>query len=145
VSPVEILLGRLDGVRKTSRGWSARCPAHEDRSASLSMAEGTDGRALVRCFAGCELLAIVRAVGLEVGDLFPIRLADTTPAGRAAARTAWRESGWSAALGVLAREAAIVSLAARELLANRTLAPVDHERLATAIERIEHAREVLAP
>ncbi|WP_216819082.1 hypothetical protein [Thiohalocapsa sp. ML1] len=34
----ELLLGRLDGVIRTGEGrWSARCPAHEDRSPSLSV------------------------------------------------------------------------------------------------------------
>lgn len=142
---VDLLLERLSGVRKTPRGWSARCPAHEDRSASLSVAEGHDGRTLVRCFAGCELLAVVRAVGLEVADLFPERLADTSPAGRAQAREAWRQNGWAAALGVLARESAIVGIAARELTEGRALAGDDHARLLTAIDRINDAREVLAP
>lgn len=31
----------------------ARCPAHDDRSPSLSIAEGRDGRLLLRCSAGC--------------------------------------------------------------------------------------------
>ncbi len=67
---VEHVLERLERVRRTSRGWSARCPAHEDRSPSLSIAEGRDGRALLRCFAGCEPDQIVRAIGLEMPDLF---------------------------------------------------------------------------
>ena len=36
------LLARLDGVRRTSNGWIALCPAHPDRTASLSIAEGDD-------------------------------------------------------------------------------------------------------
>ena len=142
--PVELLTSRLERVRKTARGYTARCPAHEDRDASLSVAEGRDGRALVKCFAGCEVAAVVHAVGLEVGDLFPERIADASPEGRAAARQAWRESGWAAALAVLAREAAIVGIAARWLADGHTLAPVDHARLIVALERIDGAREVLA-
>ena len=48
----------------------ARCPAHEDRRASLSIGEGDDGRVLIKCFAGCAFEDIVRAVGLEPRDLF---------------------------------------------------------------------------
>jgi len=41
-----------NGLRQTGSGWSARCPAHEDRQASLSIAEGEDGRVLLKCHAG---------------------------------------------------------------------------------------------
>jgi hypothetical protein len=51
--------------------FTARCPAHEDRSPSLSVAEGADGRALVYCFSGCETRDIIAAVGLAWADLFP--------------------------------------------------------------------------
>lgn len=143
-SPADLLLSRLEGVRKSGGGHVARCPAHTDRSASLSVCEGRDGRALVKCFAGCELLAVVHAVGLEVADLFPQRIADATPEGKAAARNAWRQSGWAAALAVLSRESAIVGLAARQLAAGQALAADDHARLHLALERIDVAREVLA-
>ncbi len=142
--PADLLLSKLEGVRKSGGGHVARCPAHADRSASLSVCEGRDGRALVKCFAGCELLAIVHAVGLEVADLFPQRIADTSPEGRAAAREAWRQSGWAAALGVLSREASVVLVAAHALADGRALAADDHARLLLAVERIEGAREVLA-
>ena len=67
---VRTVLDRLDRVRRTGNGWSARCPAHEDRDPSLSIAEGADGRVLLRCFAGCALEDVVRALGLELSDLF---------------------------------------------------------------------------
>lgn len=142
--PVELLLFRLEGVRKSGNGHVARCPAHKDRSASLSVCEGRDGRALVKCFAGCEVLAVVQAVGLEVADLFLQRVADATPEGRAVAREAWRQSGWAAALGVLSREASVVIIAARALAEGKPLSSDDHSRLLVAVERIEGAREVLA-
>jgi hypothetical protein len=40
----------------------ARCPAHEDRNPSLSLADGHDGRLLVYCHAGCDFLAIMDAL-----------------------------------------------------------------------------------
>lgn len=142
--PVAALLSRLEGVKRSGKGWIAKCPAHKDRSASFSVAEGREGRVLCRCFAGCELTDVLRAVGLEVADLFPQRLPDTSPEGRAAAREAWRQSGWAAALSVLAREAAIVYIAAGEVAAGRALSAEDQARLATALDRIEGCREVLA-
>lgn len=69
--PVEKVLERLEQAREGSNGsWRALCPAHDDREPSLSVAEGDDGRALVRCFAGCEPEEIVAALGLEMKDLF---------------------------------------------------------------------------
>lgn len=141
--PVGLLLDRLEGVKRSGKGWIARCPAHKDRSASLSVAEGRDGRVLMKCFAGCEALAVVRAIGLELADLFPERVTDTSPEGRAAAREAWRQSGWAAALNVLAREAAIVAIAGTELAAGRSLSHEDRARLGQALERIDGCREVL--
>ncbi len=55
--------------RRSGSGWSARCPAHDDRQASLSVSEGDDGRCLVFCHAGCDTRAIVEAVGLSMRDL----------------------------------------------------------------------------
>jgi hypothetical protein len=64
------LLTKFAGVKKTSSGWSARCPAHEDRQASLSIGVGDDGRVLLKCHAGCDYKKIVAALGLEERDLF---------------------------------------------------------------------------
>ena len=52
-------------------GWQARCPAHEDHRASLSIHAGDDGRVLLHCFAGCAPEAIVSAIGITLADLFP--------------------------------------------------------------------------
>lgn len=71
-SPAELLLDRLDRVRRVrSDSWVACCPAHADRSPSLSIRETRDGTLLLKCFAGCSVEAITHAVGLEVADLFP--------------------------------------------------------------------------
>jgi DNA primase len=138
------LLARLDGVRRTANGWTAKCPAHPDRTASLSIAEGDDGRALLHCFAGCPAADVVAAIGLSLADLFPERIRDTTPQGRAAAREAVRRTNWDAALGVLGREAKIISIAAHELCSGVALTAEDRDRLALATQRIDAAREVLA-
>src|SRR5262245_6112210 len=70
------LLESLDCVRSRGPGrWSAICPAHADRSPSLSIREAHT-RILLHCFAGCETLRIVTSMGLTMADLFtdsPIR------------------------------------------------------------------------
>ena len=69
--PVELVLGRLERVRRSGDGWAARCPSHEDQHPSLSIGVGDDGRVLLRCFGGCSAEKIVQALGLELSDLFP--------------------------------------------------------------------------
>lgn len=70
MSATKQVLDRLDGVRETKSGWSARCPAHEDRNASLSISEGNEGRVLLKCHAGCDHKKIVESLGLVERDLF---------------------------------------------------------------------------
>ena len=47
-----------------------RCPAHKDRTPSLSVDDGVDGRLLVKCFAGCEgkvVLSALQQLGIADG------------------------------------------------------------------------------
>lgn len=85
------LLDCLDRVTESVEGrqWYARCPAHEDRKASLSVALGADGTLLLTCHAGCALADIAAAVGLKVSDLFPPR--EGGAAGRIAATYDYRD------------------------------------------------------
>jgi hypothetical protein len=69
VKPQEIVK-RLDGVLKTSNGWQARCPAHQDNTQSLSIGED-NGKTLLDCKAGCKTEDVVKALGLEMRDLYP--------------------------------------------------------------------------
>ena len=62
--PTGLVLDRLEGVRKSGTGWIAKCPAHEDRSPSLSVKEGQRG-VMLHCHAGCSFAAIVEAMGLR--------------------------------------------------------------------------------
>ena len=45
------------GGRKAGGGWTARCPAHNDRKPSLSICDAHDGMVLVHCHAGQKLVA----------------------------------------------------------------------------------------
>jgi hypothetical protein len=51
--------------RRNGNGWLVRCPCPNhgkgrgDRFPSLSVADGDDGRLLLRCFAGCEFVDIL--------------------------------------------------------------------------------------
>ena len=83
VGPVTLVLNKLDGIRRSGSGWTGKCPAHEDRVASLSVAAGDDGRALLKCHAGCSLEAVTDGLGIRPADLF---LPRETPASRTTSR-----------------------------------------------------------
>jgi len=70
-SNLDSILSRLKNVRRTRSGWTACCPAHDDRRASLSISVGDDGRVLLHCHAGCNVENVASALGLEMRDLFP--------------------------------------------------------------------------
>lgn len=67
---VHEVLVKFEGVRRSGKGWVAKCPAHDDRVASLSVSEGQHGRVLLNCFAGCKVEQIVESRGLRMHDLF---------------------------------------------------------------------------
>lgn len=76
MTPIDRLLSRLDNPKGRSPKWSCKCPAHEDRSPSLSVKVLDDGRVLVHCHAGCSASDVLAALGLTLGDLFPEPLGD---------------------------------------------------------------------
>ena len=64
------LLDRLEAVKSTGPNkWVARCPSHDDNNPSLAITS-IEGRALVHCFAGCETIEVVAALGMTMPDLF---------------------------------------------------------------------------
>lgn len=69
--PINTILNALSGVKETKpEQWIAQCPSHGDRNPSLAIMRGDDGRALLKCWAGCTALEVVEAAGLELRDLF---------------------------------------------------------------------------
>ena len=63
---VATTLGR--SAHKSGGGFMCCCPAHEDKSPSLSI-DDSDTGLLVKCFAGCSQDAVVSA--LKMRDLWP--------------------------------------------------------------------------
>lgn len=129
------LLDRLDGVRPTGSGrWVARCPAHADKSASMSVREIDDGTVLVHDFAGCSVGDILAAVGLEFADLFPNKVEQDHRR-----RGERRPFPATDVLRALEREALIAATAASFLGNGGSLTDEDRERLLTAAARISAA------
>ena len=73
---IDGFLSHFKNVRKTTNGWQACCPAHEDKKASLSISVKED-KILLYCHAGCTHEAILDATNLKQKDLF----LDSKPSG----------------------------------------------------------------
>ncbi len=69
---LDSFLEHLHGVRKTGDNqYMAKCPAHDDQKASLSVKKGENGGIVLHCHAGCETREIVASMGLKMVDLAP--------------------------------------------------------------------------
>jgi len=82
------ILNRLQGVRRSGDGWSAKCPAHDDAHNSLSITEDGD-RLLVCCHVGCAAEAIVAAIGMSTRDLFEDKPTASGNSSKVIRQTAW--------------------------------------------------------
>lgn len=137
-TPAERLLERLHGVRERGPGrWLARCPAHDDRSPSLSIRELHGGVVLLHCFGGCSVADVVRAVGLDLAALFPPQ--DNKPgAGAPRVRRPWSAHDL---LALATFESQIVAVAAAGLAHGTPLSETDRARLLEAAARLRHIAE----
>jgi hypothetical protein len=74
MTPVELVVQRLSerGYKPAKRGstYSSLCPGHDDRNPSLSVSEGRNGCALVKCHAGCVTEDIIAPLDLTMANLF---------------------------------------------------------------------------
>ncbi len=63
-------LSHFDKVKAVGQNkWIALCPAHGDKSPSLSI-RLADDKILLHCFAGCTAEEVTKAAGLSIKDLF---------------------------------------------------------------------------
>lgn len=73
---LDAFLTHLPGVTADGNGYSAVCPVHDDHKPSLAIAEGDDGRILLKCRVGCKTADVLAKLGLQLRDLFPERTAE---------------------------------------------------------------------
>ncbi|APZ43846.1 hypothetical protein [Acidihalobacter ferrooxydans] len=134
-APIDRVLPLLDGVRQTGPNrWIARCPAHADKSPSLSIREAEDGRLLVYCFGGCEAEDVTAALGLRMADLFPER-----PQYRPGDRAQEPRISLTDLVDLLAHEALIAYVAAADAAHGKPISNEDADRAALAAQRIRTA------
>jgi hypothetical protein len=137
---VDMILHRLDKLTATGKGrWMACCPAHQDRSPSLSVREAEDGRVLMHCFAGCDVHDICAAIGLEVADLFPDS-GKCSNGQRIPQLSSWKRQRLEDALAH-SRLLLTMATAARER--GETLSASDVEAVKAAAERIPRLEAAL--
>jgi hypothetical protein len=70
-STLQTILDRLEGVKRSGNGYTARCPGHDDNRNSLSIKIADNGKILLHCFAGCKTDKICADIELDMQDLFP--------------------------------------------------------------------------
>ena len=138
---IENLLSRLDGFKETGHGkYVAKCPAHEDRSPSLAITEGDDGRVLIHCFAGCETEDVLIALGMTFSDVMPERIGTKHSYKPMRQRFDARQ-----VLATLDHEALTTAIIAADILEHKNIDSETWELLGAAVQRINSARATYAP
>jgi hypothetical protein len=136
MTPAERFVSRLGKVRGRNGSWTAQCPAHEDKSPSLSVRETEDGRVLVHCFGGCAVHDVVGAVGMDMNDLFPPD--DKKRDWKDSIKPSMRSSFYASdLLRIASFECLVVMIAAYDMSKGKKLSSDDMERLKVAQQRIE--------
>jgi hypothetical protein len=139
---VEDIINRLNKAKKTGAGkWVARCPSHEDKSPSLSIAE-KDGVILLKCFAGCEIEDICDAIGVEMKDLFPPKDNNWRPDEKPVKFSGGRFTAIDA-LRCLRDEGVIIGILASDMSEGKCLSDDEQSRLGQAVCRIATALDYL--
>jgi hypothetical protein len=134
----ESLLSRLEKAKRTGPGtWLCRCPAHQDKSPSMTVRDCDDGRVLLHCFAGCSVETILDAVGLTFDALFPPKaLADRLAPIR-------RPFPAADVLEAVMQDALTVQQVAAEVQRNAEVTPHQRALLQGAVARVSAARDLL--
>jgi hypothetical protein len=135
---VHRLLSRLEGIRPAGDGkWTARCPAHEDNSPSLSIRD-TGDKVLLHCFVGCHPDDILAAVGLEWSALYPDRWECAAKRPNEGAAKYVRRT--LADMDPIEVERSVLRIAAGAIERGDTLTVEDQARIELAVERVEATR-----
>ncbi|AWM81564.1 virulence-associated protein E [Gammaproteobacteria bacterium ESL0073] len=130
-TPIDLLLSRLHHIKtqKPNKAgynqWQALCPSHPDTTPSLTITECSDGTVLVKCWAGCSANEIVKALGLELKNLFPCTPLNNKPTKPQPSQRA------------IAHERLIISIAEGNFSKGVTLSNEDMARYRLALKRLK--------
>lgn len=127
---VHHILDRLEKVRQVKPdAWTACCPAHDDTSPSLAIADRGD-RVLLHCYAGCTFDEIRAALEMETHEFFLDGKAPKSAAPGVSLR---------ALNDALVRELVLCWVLAADRSKGKPIAPADLERERIARQRINAA------
>lgn len=133
-SPISSIISRLEKLKKNGQGrWLACCPAHSDKTASLSVRETETGSVLLHCFAGCSVHEVLSAIGLKDSDLFPPKRSNLPVKGK-------RHFDAYTALKALSADVVFLLVACRMVINREPLAESDMKALAAVTERVRAAK-----
>ena len=106
------ILAMLKDVRgpNSAGEYQCRCPAHDDRKASLSVRQGERG-VVMHCKAGCDTTRVCEALGIKLRDLFDGAQEDSRPTRRAKPSGARKSAPSAPAQPVQPREYASIAAA----------------------------------
>lgn len=137
---IETFLSRLHKVKKRGHGqWMACCPAHDDRTPSMTIKDD-NGKILMKCWGqGCSVFDICAAIGMEVHELFPP--SDHVDYERKPYRSYFPADQ---VLEALSTETLIVHMISKDMLTN-SIDQETRERLILAVERIHAASNYIRP
>lgn len=130
---LDTLLSRLEGVRQTGQDkYRADCPnGHTSKGTLLISISQKDGEKInFHCFASCEDLSALSAIGMSLRDLYPQRNDDHQ---FLAERHPFPATD---VLRAIAHEALVVAIAAEDMAKGEKLSAEDRERLLLAASLI---------
>ena len=123
---VEELLQRFTKVKpRGNNNWMACCPAHSDKTSSLSI-KAVDDRILIYCFGQqCAIGDILGAVGLKVSDIMPESFKGHS---KGAKPKMWAMDG----MKLLKTDIRIIALAGYDMKRGKVLTPSEVDRVGKA-------------
>lgn len=132
MKPIDKLLPLLSKLKKRGHDrWIACCPAHDDKSPSLTIRELENNSLLIHCFSGCDVGMVLDAIGLSISDLFVNDSKQNKPI-----KTPFPAQD---ILSALLFEAQIIELAASDIISGKEISKNDYIRISVARDRIEQA------
>lgn len=138
---IDEFLQRLDRVTKRgAQRWTSRCPAHEDKSPSLSIRESPNGHILLYCFGGCGAADVLDSLGLSFKDLFQSGGTSISDSGTSSSRIPVSDI-----IPFIDHELLTCALIMNEILQGRSATMEQWQRFAKAAARIGKVRDYLYP
>ena len=88
-------LARALKGKKSSNGWMALCPAHDDSTPSLAISTGKNGKPLFKCHAGCGQDEVIAAL-IKQGHWSPSTQISPPPSPQPSAKQQRKKECWKA-------------------------------------------------